>query len=53
MEALGCPMSNFRGVRFGFKGNPTFTFMLKEPININDICLLSLLDLHPHRNSRI
>ena len=36
-ETLGCPFSNFRGVRFGFKGVLVVTFMLKEPINIDDL----------------
>ena len=27
-EALGCPFSNFRGVRFGYKGVLVVTFML-------------------------
>ena len=26
-EALGCPFSNFRGVRFGFKGVLVVTFI--------------------------
>ena len=36
-EALGCPFSNFRGVRLGYKGIPTATFMLKKAINIDDL----------------
>ena len=35
-DALGCPFSNFRGVRLGYKTSPTVTFMLKQPINIDD-----------------
>ena len=34
---LGCPFSNFRGCKTGFKGYPTVTFMLKEQINIDDL----------------
>ena len=34
---LGCPFSNFRGCKTGFKGCPTVTFMLKEQINIDDL----------------
>ena len=29
--------SNFNGVRFGFKGKTTATFMLKEPINVDEL----------------
>ncbi len=36
-EALGCPFSNFRGVRTGYKNCPTATFMLKRAINIDDL----------------
>jgi hypothetical protein len=36
-EALGCPFSNFRGVRTGYKNCPTATFMLKKAINIDDL----------------
>ncbi len=36
-EALGCPFSNFRGARTGYKACPTATFMLKKPINIDDL----------------
>ena len=32
-EALRCPFSNFRRVRFSYKGVLVVTFMLKEPIN--------------------
>ena len=35
-NALGCPFSNFRGIRLGFKTSPTVTFMLKQPVNIDD-----------------
>ena len=35
-EALGGLFSNFRGVRFGYKGVPIVTIMLKNPINIDD-----------------
>ena len=35
-NALGCPFSNFRGLRFGYKGVPIVTFMLKSPVNIDD-----------------
>ena len=34
---LGCPFSNFRGCKLGFKTCPTATFMLKEQINIDDL----------------
>ena len=34
---LGCPFSNFRGCKLGFKACPTVTFMLKEQINIDDL----------------
>jgi hypothetical protein len=34
---LGCPFSNFRGCKLGFKGCPTVVFMLKEQINIDDL----------------
>ncbi len=36
-EALGCPFSNFRGARTGYKACPTATFMLKKAINIDDL----------------
>ena len=36
-EVLGCPFSNFRGVRTGFKNCPTATFMLKKAVNIDDM----------------
>jgi hypothetical protein len=36
-EALGCPFSNFRGVRTGFKSCPTATFVLKKAFNIDDL----------------
>ena len=36
-EIIGGPFSNFRGLRFGFKGVPVVTIMLKEPINIDDL----------------
>ncbi len=36
-EALGCPFSNFRGARTGYKACPTVTFMLKKAINIDDL----------------
>jgi hypothetical protein len=36
-EALGCPFSNFRGARTGYKKCPTVTFMLKKAINIDDL----------------
>jgi hypothetical protein len=34
---LGCPFSNFRGCKMGFKTCPTVTFMLKEQINIDNL----------------
>ena len=36
-EIIGGPLSNVRGVRFGFKNVPTVVIMLKEPINIDDL----------------
>ena len=36
-EVLGCPYSNFRGIRTGFKNCPTATFMLKKAVNIDDM----------------
>jgi len=35
-NALGGLFSNFRGVRFGYKGVPVATIMLKNPVNIDD-----------------
>ena len=36
-DILGCPFSNFRGIRTGFRKVPTITFMLKQPINIDEM----------------
>jgi hypothetical protein len=36
-EILGCPFSNFRGVRLGYRTCPTATFMLRKVINIDDL----------------
>ena len=36
-EIIGGPLSNFRGVRLGFKNVPTVVIMLKEPVNIDDL----------------
>ena len=33
---MGGLFSNFRGVRFGFKGVPIVTIMLKNPVNIDN-----------------
>ena len=36
-DILGFPFSNFRGVRFGFKGVPIITLMMNEVFNMDDL----------------
>ena len=43
-EVLGCPFSNFRGVRLGYTTCPTATFMLRAAINIDDLASCESFD---------